>query len=296
MAIDSRRFALQFRNRKKAIEESLDSGSLKVFGSRAFDALVKDRRADWRMVSVPIRAIVELLEKESHLSRIDLASEIYNSEKRLLWRTPTPFQIALSIRQGAYLSHATAAYLHGLLGDVPATFYLNKEQSQKASGGSLLQAGIDRAFSSRQRESKLVYSDPNGSRYVVLAGRFTNRLEVGSLKGPSGEDLVSTKVERTLIDLVVRPLYAGGVQKVLEAFSNAKGIMSTNVLVATLKKLAYVYPYHQSVGFYLERAGFDARVLDRIREMGLAFDFYLAHGIKDPAFDPNWRIHYPRGL
>ena len=292
----STRFEIQFRNRRAMIEGFFDHDALKVFGLRALERLVKDEKPNWRLASVPTKAIVELLQKESHLSRLELPSEKYRAETRLVWRTPTPFEIALSLRSGGYLSHATAAYLHGLTDDVPGTFYVNKEQSPKGAGGTLVQANLDRAFASRQRQSTLTYQDPEGRTYVVLAGRFTNRLEVGAIQGSGGEALVATKLERTLIDLAVRPLYAGGVQKVAEAFSRAKGRLSTNVLVATLKKLAYVYPYHQAIGFYLERAGFEAPTLDRVREMGMDFDFYLAHGMKDSAFDSAWRVHHPRGL
>ena len=290
------RYAIQFRRRRASVEASFDSDPLKVFATRTLERLIAEERANWRLSSVPIRALLDLLQTESHFSILDLQSEKYRAETRLVWRTPSPFEIALSMRPGGYLSHATAAYLHGLTDDVPSTFYVNKEQSLKGGGGTLIQANLDRAFANRQRQSNLSYKDPAGNTYVVLAGRFTNRLEVGNIQGPEGELLVATKLERTLIDLVVRPLYAGGVQKVVQAFSKAKGRVSTNVLVATVKKLAYVYPYHQAIGFYLERAGFEASTLDRIREMGLQFDFYLAHGLKDAAFDPTWRVHHPRSL
>lgn len=278
------------------VEAYFDSDPLKVFAPRALERLIGEEKPNWRLSSIPTRALLELLQAESHLSKLELTSEKYRGETRLVWRTPSPFEIALSIRPGSYLSHATAAYLHGLTDDVPSTFYVNKEQSQKGGGGTLLQANLDRAFANRQRQSNLSYLDPAGNTYVVLAGRYSNRLEVGNVPGPNAEMLAATKLERTLIDMVVRPFYAGGVQKVAEAFSKARGRMSTNVLVATIKRLAYVYPYHQAIGFYLERAGFEASTLDRVREMGMEFDFYLAHGMKDTVFDPTWRVHHPRGL
>jgi len=66
--------------------------------------------------------------------------------------------------------------------------------------------------------------------------------------------------------------------------------------MATLKKLGHLYPYHQAIGFYLERAGFGSEALDLARRPGLVFDFYLTHGMDDTTYDKWWRLHYPTGL
>ena len=72
--------------------------------------------------------------------------------------------------------------------------------------------------------------------------------------------------------------------------------MSLNVLVATLKKLAYVYPYHQVIGFYMQRAGYDTAQLDTLKRLGLQFDFYLTYGMRDKQLDPTWRLYLPKGF
>jgi hypothetical protein len=67
-------------------------------------------------------------------------------------------------------------------------------------------------------------------------------------------------------------------------------------LTAALRNLDYVYPYHQSLGFYLERAGVAPEKLSRLRAMGLDFNFYLAHGMDKPVLDGSWRVFHPEGL
>jgi len=278
------------------VEAYFDRSRRKVFGPRALHDVIRDARESWRLLSVPITVIADLLVAESKMTLIELSSEIYGSEHRYAWEAPSPFELGQSLRVGAYLSHGTAVFLHGLTQEIPATFYVNKEQSPKESSGTLTQESLDRAFASNARQSNLVLSDANGRRFVILAGKFTGKLEVSEIDGPSGELLSLTKLERTLIDITVRPNYAGGVAKVLEAWTTARDRASINIVMATLKKLGYLYPYHQAIGFYLERAGYDARALDLVRRPGLEFDFYLTHGIKEKSYSKEWRLFYPQGL
>jgi hypothetical protein len=60
----------------------------------------------------------------------------------------------------------------------------------------------------------------------------------------------------TLIDLAVRPSCAGGVYGVPAAYRRAKDLVSMRTVLSILKKLDYVYPYYQAIGFYMQRAGF----------------------------------------
>ncbi len=86
-----------------------------------------------------------------------------------------------------------------------------------------------------------------------------------------------TNLERTLIDATVRPVYAGGVFEVRKAYELAKEKVSVNRLAALLQKLDYIYPYHQAIGFYLERAGYKVGLVSLLRRFPMEFDFYLAH-------------------
>lgn len=72
--------------------------------------------------------------------------------------------------------------------------------------------------------------------------------------------------------------------------------MSVNVLVATLTKLDYAYPYHQVIGFYMQRAGYEPEKLEPLKRLGLNFDFYLAYGLRDCDFHSDWRVYIPKGF
>ena len=116
----------------------------------------------------------------------------------------------------------------------------------------MVQENIHRAFVGKQRQSNLIYEFEE-YKITVINGKSTNRLEVVPIVSADSEVLETTKLERTLIDIAVRPSYAGGVFEVLEVYKRAKNNASISVIITTLKKLNYLYPYHQIIGFYMER-------------------------------------------
>ena len=85
---------------------------------------------------------------------------------------------------------------------------------------------------------------------------FTDRLGVEKIRSAKRELLEVTDLERTLIDITVRPNYAGGAKAVLSAYRQARGRISVDKLLTFLKRFDYVYPYHQAIGFYLEKSSY----------------------------------------
>lgn len=215
---------------------------------------------------------------------------------RYVWREASDYRLALSLRPRSYLSHATAMFLHALTDQVPKTIFVNREQSPKPDNdsSSLSQASLDRAFKNAARVSNYVFGIRQ-SRAVLVNGKHSNDFEVGLITH-EGEELRATRLERTLLDAAVRPTYAGGVMEVLQAFRRARGRVSGATLLAALRQLQYTYPYHQSIGFYLERAGYDDAVLNRFRTIERRLDFYLDNRIEQPNYDPSWRVFYPKSL
>ncbi len=134
------------------------------------------------------------------------------------------------------------------------------------------------------------------SSVILISGKNTNRLGVEEIAGPASERLQVTNLERTLIDIVVRPAYALGISQVLEAYRAAKDRMSVDLLFDILKKLDYLYPYHQPIGFLMQKAGYPENSYAKLRGLGLSHDFYLAHGLQKPEYSKDWRLFYPRGF
>ena len=123
---------------------------------------------------------------------------------------------------------------------------------------------------------------------IVLNGMFTSEAGVINVSGKR-----VTSLERTLIDVAVRPNYAGGTHQVLNAFVSAKGLIDVLALIQLLDKIDYVYPYYQSIGFYLEFAGYNTDI-SNLRKREKFVDFYLDYEMKYPAYSKQWRLFYPR--
>ncbi len=166
----------------------------------------------------------------------------------------------------------------------------------KPSKGTLIQERIDRAFAGKQRESKLVY-EYEEYRITLVNGKWTGGLGVTKVKDTDSTMLDVTNIERTLIDIAVRPSYAGGVFEVLKIYEAAKTKVNVSKLLSSLKKMNYVYPYHQAIGFYMERAGYPEKHWTRLKRFGIKYNFYLTYGLpSDKMYDSKWRIYYPNGL
>jgi hypothetical protein len=119
---------------------------------------------------------------------------------------------------------------------------------------------------------------------------------VTKFTGRQGEPLELTNVDRTLIDIAVRFSYAGGAKNVAKAYRNAHSQTSVSRLTKMLGELGYVYPYHQTLGFYLQDAGHPVSTLEPLRDLGLHFDFCLEYGMTHTRFDSTWRVHYPEHI
>lgn len=206
------------------------------------------------------------------------------------------YELALSLGNKSYLTHYTAVFLHSLTDNIPKVIYINSELSFKSpkSNQDIEQSNIDRAFSRPMRKTNNV-SKFNDFELIVLNGKNTNNLEVIEMN-VSGKILPITSIERTLIDIVVRPLYSGGINEVLNVYKNAEGKFSTGRLLSTLTKLDYAYPYHQSIGFYMEKAGYSESVLKRIEKIEKPNDFYLGYQMKDVSYSKRWKLYYPTYL
>lgn len=283
----------RFSIAKKDIVALFDSSKQNVYTPSDLSKIFDQHRADWRLAKTMGRNnFIEEMVSKTSLKQVKLGNTT-----RFVFHPATDFEVIATIRPHAYFSHYTAVYLHQLTKQLPKTIYLTSEQSAKLPDNEieLTQEDIDRAFSKPQRTSQN-YLQYKSYQLYLLNGKHTGNDGVISLDHPKEGEVPVTSLERTLIDIVVRPAYSGGIGEVLSTYEHAKERVSINKLNAMLGRLEFVYPYHQAIGFYLEKAGYRESQVKLLRKHPFQYDFYLAYGMAEKEYSKEWRLYYPKGF
>jgi predicted transcriptional regulator of viral defense system len=287
---------LKMQPPKKDIVGYFDELPQKVFTRTEIDKILAENKDFWRLSgSTTVHQFIEFLLAGTKLRKTKFEFP-GRSINRYSWGETSVYELAASLAPDSYFTHYTAVYLPELTEQVPNVIYLNNEQPRKpSSSDGMTQAGIDAAFKRAVRVSNNIatYQDKKICR---VNGMYTGKLGVTVMQEPAGGEIPVTDIERTLIDITVRPAYSGGVFEVRKAFQLAKGKASANKLAAMLKQLNYVYPYHQAIGFYLERAGYKEAAIKLFRKFDREYDFYLAHQMKETDYSKEWRLYFPKGF
>lgn len=264
-----------------------------IFSEGDLADILEDNRSDWKLPqSASVEDLIYFLINVKVIELIELDFPANMIKRYVFFENEPPiYELACSFHEKAYISHYTAAFYHGLTDNIVKAVYVNQEQSpKKENEWKPTQEAIDNAFSKPMRSTsrKTIYK---GQKIHWLTGKNTGQL--GVLK----EDGIQvTNIERTLIDLAVRPEYGGGVHEILTMYENAKDQVSVNKMYSYLKKLKYTYPYHQSVGFYLEKAGYKESSIRLLERLPIELNFYLDYELTDKSFSERWKLYYPAYL
>ncbi|HMO13488.1 MAG TPA: hypothetical protein PKD64_02270 [Pirellulaceae bacterium] len=240
------------------------------------------------------KAVLEYLKKQTLLTEINLPFP-YRRLRRYTRNPAETWDIIQSINPQGYFSHYSAMSIHGLTEQTPKTIYFNIEQPATGGGGTLTQEGINRAFAGKCRMSnnRINFRDIT---IHLLNGQNTGRLGVIETNF-NGSTVWVTDIERTLIDATVRTIYAGGIGEVANAYSKTAEKLSVEKMSDYLRDLNYTYPYHQAIGYYLERTGkFTDSELRPLLKYPIEFDFYITYQVRNPAYNEKWRLFIPKGF
>jgi hypothetical protein len=235
--------------------------------------------------------LINLLVINKLLEKIELRG-ITEKPVRFASGTYTSIELAFSLLSRSWISHHSALDTHELVSKCSNKIFVTQEQSQKVSTKSILkQEDVDNAFKKEQRSLNQIFKFKN-QEYYLLKGKYSNRLGVIEMSYKN-KDVFVTDIERTLIDCVVRPAYSGEVKTIIEAFSSARGKVDVAKMFNYLNQLNYIYPYHQSIGFFLEYTGYSAKDWSLFDRLPKSINFYLDYNNTNKYLNRRWLVYIP---
>jgi predicted transcriptional regulator of viral defense system len=289
-----------FEAAQELIKDNLYSDNIKAYTTFDMKNIFSLNRNDWKIAGYRTAdQFMSFLENKNIVKILKLKHQSTGSIKKILTEPDATTQnIALTIKKDGYLSNYSSMQIHQLTLQIPKSLYISFNKSLelkdiKKNENEISQENIDIAFSKPQRITSEVYrSELDNTRfYFIQKAHKEKNIGIISIDNYSYTDL-----ERTLIDIAVRPAYSGGVFEVLNAFEIAKENVDVNKLNTYLLELDYKYPYHQVIGFYMTKAGYADEKVRLFSNYLSKYDFYLTYNMSNKEYDSEWKIYYPKGF
>jgi hypothetical protein len=277
---------------KDLILDFFISSGPKVYRHKDLIYIFNNNKDDWKLVKATRpQQYVNYIIEEVPLQHIKLSFP-HRPESRYIYGVCSIYKITQSLSEKGYFSHRSAAEFHGLLDESDQIFFNIEQASRSQTSGELSQIAIDRAFQNKARITKNT-TDYEGYTIWKLNGKNTDCYGVIDYNNRNNEGLRVTDIARTLVDMAVRPSYSGGPRLILQAYRKGLDLVSGLTMTETLVSLKHTYPYHQAVGYYMDRAGFSEKHLEPLLKIPMQFDFYLDNQIITPHYSKKWRLFYP---
>jgi predicted transcriptional regulator of viral defense system len=283
----------KFLKKKQYIDKIIESAKEQVMTNIEFGGLVSSVNEIWGLKSISRNEIKRFLIKEYSFIEDEIKGD---HSYEIYYRPGTKidfFDVAAVRSRGSYFSYYSAIYINNLTLQIPKQIYLTLERKSLEHNNNILkQENIDRVFS---KPPRVTSNKRNYKNFDInfINGQYQNLIGITKFR----DQYAVSDIERTLIDISVRPFYSGGVTQVLEAYVNAKGRLDPQKFMDYYSQLNYTYPYHQVIGFYLEKAGYDTKICNEFLNFDdIEFNFYLTYNILHKEFSKKWRIYYPKGF
>ncbi len=217
----------------------------------------------------------------------------------------TPYELAKAMFPEGYFCNLSSIYHHSLTNQVPNSIYICHETisaNRNVYTEPISNNPIRGAFIKPHRYTNYVF-DFNQHKIIVI-DRVKNSdygvVEIHSSKAIAPKNSRITCIERALIDAVVSPHYNGGISSVYAFFKNTHNAhkkLAITKLIDIYKKLGYIYPYSQSIGFLFDKAGMTKHASAIYAAFPPVSTFFVDHNAKTSwNYDEKWKLYYPVGL
>ncbi|MBF0107304.1 MAG: hypothetical protein HQM16_18490, partial [Deltaproteobacteria bacterium] len=214
-----------------------------------------------------------------------------------------PLELARAFFDKSYLSHATAIFYHGLTEQVVRSFYISKERPtphQKQTTTEISNETLRVEFMKPARRTTN-YCQYKGYTYHLVERGYAGRsgvIEMHLEFENKNVPVEITNLERTLVDCIISPHYAGGLLEVIKAFKNAKQKLKHQKLYEQYQSISCIYPYWQRIGLVLEKLVGVQMAQHWHDYFGKPkSDFYIDKEYRGTwDYDQRWQVYYPKGV
>ena len=209
-----------------------------------------------------------------------------------------PYEIAQAMFPQGYFCNLSSIYYHLLTNQVPKVIY-TCTSAKRINVNTVNNNELCRAFIKPHRHTSHVYTFNDYKTIVVERARISDS---GVVKSHLPSTLLPntshvTCIERALIDAVVSPQYNGGIVSVYTYFRNARDMLNMARLIKIYRQLDFVYPYSQSIGFLLDKAGMSKHASVIYKKFPPDRSFFVDHNAKTSwVYNEKWKLYYPVGL
>lgn len=305
--LNMNRYFPQRDNVIKQFIEDANFNGISVFDEKSLYNFLDENRSQLKMKSFSLNKFIAYLADNSFLEKFEFKNNLNDKEMYTskYFHDKSDYAKALEISYlllpKSYLSHFSSLYYYNLTQQLPKKIYLSVERNAHAPTQKLEQSVINKALCKDARIVKPILS-LFGYEIYQLHSKEANRTGIKRVHMYDKEYRITT-IERTLVDIVVRSELSGGAEEIInvykQAFKEYKKEISINKIVFILKKLDYIYPYHQVVGYLLSKSGFDATKIKK--EFVFENDFFLTRGdinsnLSNLDYDYEFRIYIPKVL
>lgn len=266
----------------------------KVLSYTELQSAIFTLKYELNIENVENSSITKILKKTGHI--VEQFYSLPNGNRTRFYTidgiSHTMWDIASACSRVSFFSHYSALFLNSLTLQIPKQIYLTNERNKREYHRSALnQESIDKAMTQAPRTTSNTRKY-GGYNINMINGQCQNK--IGVVKSIQGYE--TTDIERTLIDCVTRPFYAGGTTQVKEAFENAKSKLDINKMLEYYKNMDFIYPYSQSIAFYLDICNYPKQDILLFSKLISNYTFYLTYNIHSMEYSEKWKLFYPKGL
>lgn len=213
------------------------------------------------------------------------------------------YTIANGLEKNRYISHYSALHANQLILDQSGKIFLKRERKTTSLRKDLNQKDVDISFSLPMRASSLVYNitwDKKEYSIILIEGTGNQKLGINKIYINDFSYFYCTDIERTLIDIVMRPRYAGSLDNIVIAFNNVKDDIDLEYLATILNTLNPMYPYENNIAFFMYAANYPLKKIDlflsKINLKKVNYKFYLDYQMISKKYNEDFNVYYPSDL